>query len=636
MIFPDDPVVGQVEEDQDGKSWIFNGYAWDSMSISETQVLRAEVAAQVAEDAKQVAVVAAEETDQKVQVLKDDLADPEKGAEKIGFQGKTVAAVLTDMSTRVIDVRNYGADPSGLLPSQEALNSAWEDFRNAANNDGSRFTTVKLVVPRGYYRVTDTVNWTDVFSWNLQVECEGAVIVGNVVDKPIIDLTGVRGVEVTNLSIYGPQTHKATCALLLGPAQTVTSGNNRFTNLKTDGWFTVGSVWNIGSETTIWDFCYFQNREPGETYTFIGDGNNRFGAVSEFTETRAPMVPASLTCNVFYSCRFAHMAGGSGWFVEGIFNWSWDIGCYHLSFGEAGGVIRCSPIGFRSTNLRIEGLFETAQNGDGYGGLKDCIRVVSEDDLQTDIRGFFLNAGQPQANRSILRVENESGDSLSSNSRVKLVNTEIICSKTINVETVTPVFSGTGIVVQGDLKLRESPMVNLNGLLGFQGVLYTNNYDLCIPPGAVDLPFSYTVYDESSDGGRAVKTSGVSGGLAVNPGATTQIIAKGSAPNINLSLRAKGTGGIRIGTTAAIEDEFFTVKGKALVDGAFHTKGSSKFELPIELPSYTLAQLALPSYPQPATHTRGCIVVTDATGGATICRSNGTNWIDLITKAPVV
>lgn len=534
-----------------------------------------------------------------------------------------------DVST--INVLDYAADNTGAKSASAAIAAAWLDVKEALNTT-QRMVSVVFKIPPGIYLANETVNLTGLWAWNVRIEAAGAVIVAGsaLTGKPIVDMTGLRGVTCDGLSIYGGNSVMASCALLLGPGQDETCGNNRFSSLKTDGYFSKAAVWNIGSETTLWDFCYFQNRAEGvDKYAYIADSLNRFGAASAYTETRSAMTWASLTSNTFYSCRFANYGGGPSTYLESVFNWSWDVGCYHLTFGDSGFVIRCSAAApYRSTNLKIEGLFETFAGG-AYGGMKDCVRLVADTGLQTDIKGFYLNAGQPQSKRSIVRAEDAAGADLVAPAVVKLNNAEIIVGNTVNLVTTTPVFSGPRIMVQGDIKVRTSPMVNLDILAGFQGMLYTQDFSQIIQPGAADLPFSFIAFDETTNSGRVIRIDGVGTGLGFHAGIIPEISAQGAA-NASIAITPNGTGGVLIGAAAQLSNEKLRIGGGARVDGDIDVGGKITATGPVQVGGYMLATL-----PSAATFIRHLIIVTDATGGPALCRSNGTAWVDLHTKAAV-
>lgn len=525
-------------------------------------------------------------------------------------QIETVSTVNSKLTARRVNAADYGVDPTGVASSSAGMTAAWAKLRETVDTV-TRANPVIFEIPPGVYLIDQTVDWTRIFSWNLKIDARGAVFLCRTTNDIAVDMTGTRGIEGELPFLYGDNNFRPKAGLLLGPGELDTCGNNKFINLKTDGHFDLTPVWNIGSETTVWDFCYFQNRATGaDKYAYIGDSMNRFGASSKFTKTRAAMTWASLTCNTFRSTRAANYGGGPSTYIEGVFNWSWDIGCYHLTFGDAGIVIRCSAATtYRNTNLKIEGLFETFAGGT-YGGMKDCVRIVTEAGLQTDIRGFYLNAGQPQAKRSIVRLELVDGTEVtnSSTTRVKLAIADIQVARTINLTTVTPVFSGAGLSVQGRINVRESAMVNLSVLEGFQGELLTADYGLVTkPPYNTAQAFSFVVFDEIT--GNIVRVSRGESSLSLAPADVPKIEVFSSQPDVNLRLVPKGAGRVEAPAT--------------------------DFSAPVLLPGYTKATL-----PSAATFTRSLIVVVDATrgtgSGPAICRSNGTNWIDLNTNAAVV
>lgn len=556
--------------------------------------------------------------DGNVQVAR--LAAPD-GAWTVGYGELTAGAVLDRLRSHEINVLDYGADNTGTVAAHAQLTQAWTKVREALRED--RYCSVTFKVPPGVYLIDETVDWTAAFAWNLNLDARGAVFIGRTTGRPVIDMTGVRGLSSLGLGILGHQDAMPLCGLVVGPGMFLTCGNNSFEGLKTDGYFDLTAVLNIGSETTPWKFCYFQNRAAGKNrYAFIGDSLNRFGFSSEFTTTRAPLNWASLTCNTFIACRAANYADGPATYIEGVFNWAWDIACYHLSFADAGIVIRCSGNTiYKTTNLEIRGLFETAGSygaNDPTYGMQDCVRIVVDEGLQTDIRSFYLNAGMPQCGRSVLRVENTAGATLSSGA-LKLRNADIIVATTVNRAYSVPLFSGELLYVQGDIKCTDSAMVNLNALELFQGSLYTKDYGAVSKPTATNKAFAFTVFDETSEGGRVVRITGVGNAIALNPATKPRIKAIGSDANIDLDLVAQGSGGVRInGAAASMGSELLTVPG------------SASFSAAVGIGSYYMS-----TRPSAAANQRGLIIVLDASDGTALCRSNGTDWIDLMTKQPV-
>src|SRR5690606_32168434 len=124
-------------------------------------------------------------------------------------------------------------------------------------------------------------------------------------------------------------------AILIGPSSNRTCGNNRLTNVKTAGTYSIAACHNIGSETTLHDMCYWQNKvDTG--FAYAAECNNLLGAVSDYVALRAPGVPVSFTSNTFQSCRFANYgSSGNAAYLEGTAGWSFDKSCYFLSFDNA-------------------------------------------------------------------------------------------------------------------------------------------------------------------------------------------------------------------------------------------------------------------------------------------------------------
>lgn len=517
---------------------------------------------------------------------------------------QSVAEAVTKLKNSTIRGSDYNIDTTGATSAVAGLNAAWADFRETVN-EGWRMATTALVLEPGVYLIDDTVDFTGAFGWNLDLEAPGVVFLCRTAGKVSVEMLGTRGLTCRGLSLYGDPTSRPLAGILLGPSNTDVCGNNEFVSLKTNGHWERAAVWNIGSETTLWQHCYFINYFNGaDSWSYLGDAFNAWGVTGVFRTVRATMVWASLTCNDFKSCRFAHHGGKSPLYLDGVFHWTFDLGCYFLTWGTACITIRCRNNSYRNVNLDINGLFESG-GASMYGGLDDCIRIVCENGVSTGIEGFRFNSGQPQSKRALIRIETPDGSAMTTGV-VKLTGAQILGSRTINAGSDAKLFSGARLMVNGKIDIRDSNLVNLNGLQGFQGELFTENYDLVQKPSG-SLPFSFVVHDEVTNSGRAITFGGVGADVDIISGSTPQIKVSGTATDVSLDLNAKGSNGrlkLNSGAVAA---------------------------LPFELPSYTLATL-----PPAASWVRCLIIVSDATGGPAHCRSNGTNWTDLRTRATVV
>lgn len=323
-------------------------------------------------------------------------------------QVSTIADALAGLKSSTIYALDNGADNTGATSASAALSASWAKVREAVNSGWTMAPTTLVIAP-GVYLVDQPVDWTDAYAWNLSIEAVGAVFYCKTVDKISIELLGTRGLTCRGLSLYGDQNSMPLAGLIAGPSNSEVCGNNHFIGLKTDGYWKRTAVWNIGSETTLWDFCYFVNRYNGDdSWSYIADSFNAWGISGNFAQVRDQMVWASLTCNDFKSCRFAHHGGKSPLYRDGIFHWTFDKGSYFLTWGSATLTIRCRDNARRNVNIDIQGLYESA-GASMYGGLNDCIRIICDDGVSTAIEGFEFNAGQPHAKRAIIRLETPLG-----------------------------------------------------------------------------------------------------------------------------------------------------------------------------------------------------------------------------------
>lgn len=516
---------------------------------------------------------------------------------------QAVAEAVARLKSSTIRGSDYDIDLTGATSAVAGLNAAWADFR-ATVNEGWRMAPTSLVLDPGVYLLDDTVDFTGAFGWNLELEAPGVVFLCKTPGKVSVEMLGTRGLTCRGLALYGDPNSLPLAGILLGPSNTDVCGNNEFISLKTNGHWGRTAVWNIGSETTLWQHCYFINQANGaDSWSYLGDAFNAWGVTGVFRTVRSTLVWASLTCNDFKSCRFAHHGGKSPLYMDGVFHWTFDLGCYFLTWGTACITIRCRSNSYRNVNLDINGLFESG-GVSMYGGLDDCIRIVCENGVSTGIEGFRFNAGQPQSKRALIRIETPEGEPMTSGV-VKLTGAQIFGSRTINAGSAAKLFSGSRLMVNGKIDIRDSNLVNLNALQGFQGELFTENYDLVQKPTG-SLPFSFIVHDEATNAGRSITFGGVGADVDIVSGSTPQFKVSGTANDVSIDFNAKGNGKLRLnsGVVAA---------------------------LPLEIPSYTLASL-----PPAASWVRCVIIVSDATGGPAQCRSNGTNWTNLRTLATVV
>lgn len=480
------------------------------------------------------------------------------------------ATIIVDASARrwkrmfdqEVNILWWGADPTGVVDSSAAFTSAWQFIAATLENPYTNTFIVysSLKIPQGKYLINTSINWTNLQAWNIQVNADGAVLVGKCAGKAVIDATGVRGLHLKGMTILGDNVSTPSTGLLVGPILTNTCGNNKFSELKTSGFFTTAAVANLGSETTDWDYCYFQNNQSGTAaYAYAGDGDHTLGLTSDYATLRSATTAVSFSNNHFYSCRFANYSGGYGTYLSAAFGWEFDHGCYHLAFDNANFLLRQKSTNVaRMFGLKISGLFETTQ----APGVDYHVHVMVDNGLSTDIKGFELDVGQANCGVAVIRLTNESGVDMTSGS-MKLVNARIKVGSFNTSLSGIVLFDGANLYLQGLLDVRNASMINLLELTAFQGIIYTDNANnITFPTSGA---FSYSIYDENSLSGQVIKMAGNSGNyVGFQAGTAPLIRADGSSTDIDLRLQGKGAGLVRFGT--------FTSTSDTAINGYFQMK----------------------------------------------------------------
>jgi len=448
-----------------------------------------------------------------------------------------------------ITAHDFGAMADGVTDDSNALELFWQYVKSRVVNYNESlldFAYEKFKLAPGIYRVTRSINWTGLMAWNVHIEAEGAIIVGAVDGKSIIDLCNCRGVHVNGLAIQSEPGKYPKSAILIGPAETNTSGNNRFSNVKTAGTYSIAACHNIGCETTLYDDCYWQNTmDTG--YAYAADGSNLLGAVSDYVTLRQPGEAVSFTSNNFQACRFANYAShGNATYTESTSGWHFDKTCYFLSFDNASMVIR-STGNTRTISLKLAGLFETTQTP----GLKYVVKIIADDNAYSAIDGFELDAASAHASQALIRLETPVGVELTGGEfslRSAIVKLDTTWTGTVKV------FSGSRMSFAGELFVRPSAAIDLSKLVKMHGIIHTSDASL-ITKDAENKPHSYIVIDDVQLSGQGMAIGGVNGGFVGFQGGVVPRI-RSIAPNADadLWLSGKGNGKVRFGDFTAGSD----------------------------------------------------------------------------------
>lgn len=447
---------------------------------------------------------------------------------------------------------DFGAIADGTGDNSVAFAAYWAYIKTQLVNlypASLPFCTKKFTIPPGYYRTTSSINWTALQAWNVEIEANGVVILGELNGKSIIDMIGCRGVHIHGMSVLGKDTSTPKSGILIGPIGTQTCGNNKFTDVKILGQFSIAPFHNIGSETSRYDMAYFMNRGG---YSYAADGLNKLGAVSDYQTLRSSGVAVSFTNNSFASCRFEN-ADNSGTYLDSFYSeatvgWATDAGCYFLAFQGAGLRIVDTDGTYRTSNFRINGLFESSF----APGLDYAIRVViGSDGVNTSLANMLIDVANTHAKTSVIRVETAAGSAMTSglvafrDSQIRVGDIQYGATK---------LFDGGRIAYTGDIACRNGALVNIADLLRGYGTITCDDASL-IPSTAANVNLAFVAYGEnilSNQGMKIQLGSGASVGF--QSGTNPTIRAQSVNANADLFLVTQGTGLVRFGSHTANAD----------------------------------------------------------------------------------
>jgi hypothetical protein len=417
------------------------------------------------------------------------------GSSLIGYLAAFVGAVPRTVEGKlqeIISVQDFGAVGDGITDDSAAFSAAWAKMIETKTLYGlERYVHISIVIPPGKYYIGSSINWTDCAAYNLSIYGYGAVIIGDVAGGNIVDMIGVLGAHILGITVTSGAVNVAKTGLLIGPIGTATCGINKLSDVKIEGYYSAGPLLNIGSETTKFDNVRLSNfNTTGDSYAYVGDGMNRFGAVSEYQTIRAPNTAASFTENTFNHCslrNYSTVNNGAAVYIENTVGWSFDKGCYFLAFTGPAVRIR-NEANSRNYGLSLKGLFETTL----APGLDYAVEYWVSTGAVTTTEDNDFDLTTPHAKTAIIKVSHPTGGPVGD-----LTFYGTIRLRGSYAGSAVPLFDAPTLTFVGDIHCVLGGAIQLENIAAGSGVIYTTNIaNITFPADA--SPYNFMVMDTTS------------------------------------------------------------------------------------------------------------------------------------------
>jgi len=344
---------------------------------------------------------------------------------------------------RVLDVDDWGADPSGTLDSTAAINSVFAAVR----------AMLKTIVPvgkiwkyeginvtvrfsRGDYKCLGSINATNLHGLGLVIDGNGATIYSHATGKAAFDMMHCRYPRVNNLVIVGDRTNRPRFGLQIGRGTNLNvSGEQYFDNVKVIGDYDSAALYNYAGETNQFVSCQFTNSRdnPKNTwvtagdelllsYAVILDGTNKWGVTSDFMTDPTVGIPQSFNNNTFRMCELSHgdQTGGPCVYQRRAHAMHYTD-CYFVSWNSSAVIVDSD--GFVQLGLTLDEChFEPGTPGAfGWPGIQHIVFFIG-DVFTFDVYNLIIKDHAPHARWSYIATDHSGYDISFYNTKIDMAH----------------------------------------------------------------------------------------------------------------------------------------------------------------------------------------------------------------------
>jgi len=492
--------------------------------------------------------------------------------------GSTLARTLSDRFADRINCKDFGAIGDDTADDTAALNaciSAWKATQIVPGGYLQPYVPVTLLVPKGRYKITSGLNFTNVQSFSAKVVFDGAVIDCQYGGRTCVDFLGSVRFNVDGLHILqSSSTTMPATGVQLGRISAAVADQFEFKDLNIQGYFSQAPLYNLASETdTFYHPVLFNYSTSSTAHDVILDGCNYWGATSAFvTETLSVGACSSFDENTFIGGSLVMYPGAAGqsavWeqaTLRARFIGSW------LSAPYGYGFTIFSP----STSVPTEELYADIHM-EGNSQLADAFYIDAPASSQVNIFGLTYIEGTSRKTDAIFKLSpNVTAVHHATNFNISIAsegNAITFLSAadtakwqemvgTVNLSTVNITWNVPAGIFQGCYALVSTKACNTNGLTTLTGGLAVSgtvsgtglSTYLAAPPAiGGTTPSTVELTNLYASNGRLLISSGAP---SINSGfGTTPSIAVGSsglAFDVNVGTGGTATSGtINMGATS--------------------------------------------------------------------------------------